>query len=84
MWGLVLKNAIEFPELKNFPKTRKSLLISQCRKVLAMSTPKRIIFMQLFWKFVGVPVWPRSFIGTMVLDEYFKKYIPVNSSGFSL
>ena len=35
------------------------LVISFCRKSLAMSKPKADNFMQLFWTFVGMLLWPR-------------------------
>ena len=45
-------------------------------KKLNMSTPKPDDFMQLFWKFVGVPVWPKWFLCSRNLYEYFTKFIP--------
>ena len=38
------------------------LVISRRRKSLVMSTPKLDNFMQLFWTFVGVLVWPKCFL----------------------
>ena len=61
------------------------LAISQCRKSLVMSTAKPYNFMQLFWTFVGVPVWPKCFfICARNLDEYFTKLIPSKFLNFFL
>ena len=71
--------------LKNLPRQVMFLVISGCRKSVVMSTPKPDTFMQLFWTFVGVPVWPKCFfICARNLDEYFAKFIPSKFWNFFL
>ena len=59
---LVLKTCERILGLKNFSRHELFLVISRCRKVLVMSTPKADNFMQLFWAFVGATLWPKCFL----------------------
>ena len=68
--------SVGFFGLKNFSHHEMFLVIARCRKSLVMSTPKPDNFMQLFWTFGGVSMWPKCFfIWARNLDEY-SKFIP--------
>ena len=82
---LVLKNCERIFGMKNFSQQIMFLVMSRCRKCLVMSTLKPDDFMELFWTFFGVTVWPKYFfIRAKNLDAYFTKFIPSKFLNFFL
>ena len=80
------KNLWKNPQVEErFSARNVSCFFSLCRKSLVMSTPKSDNFMQLFWTFVSVLVWPKCFfIRARNLDENCTKFIPSKSLNFLL